>query len=110
MEASEGNHNAVLALDSFSYNVAQFIAKYMVSMGGVDIITFTAGIGEKDAKERQRICDYLTFLGAKLDEEANNTFVNSEGKISASDSSIEMFVIPTNEELLIARDVKSKMA
>ena len=109
-ESAEGNHNAILAIDNFSYNVAQFIVKYMVSMQGVDIITFTAGIGEKDAKERKRICDYLTFLGVKLDDEANNTFVNSEGKISASDSSIEMYSIPTNEELLIARDVKSKMA
>ena len=104
-EAAEGNHNALLAIDNFSYNVAQFIAKYMVSMGGVDIITFTAGIGEKDAKERKRICNYLAFLGIKIDEEANNTFVNSEGKISASDSSVEIFVVPTNEELLIARAV-----
>ena len=108
-EAAEGNKNALMALDAFAYNVAQFIAKYMVSMGGADIITFTAGIGEKDAKERKKICDYLAFLGVKLDEEANDTFVNCEGKISAADSSVGMFVIPTNEELLIARDVKAKM-
>lgn len=106
-EALEGNVNALMALDAFAYNVAQFIAKYMVSMGGVDIITFTAGIGEKDAKERKKICDYLTFLGVKLDEESNNTYVNCEGKISADDSQIELYVIPTNEELLIARDVKA---
>ena len=59
-EALEDNKNAIMALDAFAYNVAQFIVKYMVSMGGVDIITFTAGIGEKDAKERKKICDYLT--------------------------------------------------
>ena len=108
-EALEDNKNAIMALDAFAYNVAQFIVKYMVSMGGVDIITFTAGIGEKDAKERKKICDYLTFLGVKLNEEANNMYVNCEGKISASDSSIELYVVPTDEEMLIARDVKSKM-
>lgn len=108
-EALEDNKNAIMALDAFAYNVAQFIVKYMVSMGGVDIITFTAGIGEKDAKERKKICDYLAFLGVKLNEEANNMYVNCEGKISASDSSIELYVVPTDEEMLIARDVKIKM-
>ena len=107
-EAANGNKNALIAVDRFAYDVAQFIAKYMVSMGGVDIITFTAGIGEKDAKERKRICDYLEFLGVKLDIDKNNEFVNSEGKISSEDSKIEVYVIPTNEELLIARDVKEK--
>lgn len=108
-EGADGDRNALMALDNFAYNVAQFIAKYMVSMGGVDIITFTAGIGEKDDKERKKICDYLAFLGVKLNEKVNDTYVNCEGKISAEDSSIEIYVIPTNEELLIARDVKSKM-
>lgn len=108
-EALDGDKNALMALDRFAYDVAQFIAKYMVSMGGVDIITFTAGIGEKDAKERKKICNYLSFLGIKIDEEKNNTYVNCEGKISADDSKIELYVVPTNEELLIARAVKSKM-
>lgn len=108
-EALDGDRNALMALDRFAYNVAQYIAKYMVSMGGVDIITFTAGIGEKDAKERKKICDYLSFLGVELDENNNNTFVNCEGKISSDNSKIELYVIPTNEELLIARAVKSKM-
>ena len=108
-EAEDGDKNAILALERFAYDVAQFIVKYMVSMGGADIITFTAGIGEKDAKERKKICKYLEFLGVKLDEDKNNTYVNCEGKISADDSSIELYVVPTNEELLIARAVKSKM-
>ena len=108
-EAEDGDKNALLALERFAYDVAQYIAKYMVSMGGADIISFTAGIGEKDAKERKKICKYLEFLGVKLDEEKNNTYVNCEGKISAEDSSIELYVVPTNEELLIARAVKSKM-
>ena len=108
-EAAEGNINALMALDNFAYNVAQFVAKYAVSMGGVDIITFTAGVGEKDPAERKKICDYLEFLGVKLDVERNNTVVNCEGKISADDSEIELFVVPTNEELLIARDTKIKL-
>lgn len=108
-EAADGDKNSLIALERFAYDVAQYIAKYMVSMGGVDVITFTAGIGEKDAKERRKICKYLSFLGVELDEERNNTYVNCEGKISSDKSKIEIFVIPTNEELLIARDVKSKM-
>ena len=104
VEAATGNKNAIMAIDNYSYNVAQFIAKYMVSMGGCDIITFAAGIGEKDAKERKRICEYLEFLGVKIDDEANEAAVNGEGKISASDSKIGVYVVPTNEELLIARD------
>ncbi len=108
-EALEGNINALMALDSFAYNVAQFIAKYAVSMGGVDIITFTAGIGEKDAKERKKICDYLAFLGVELDEEKNNAYVNCEGKISADASKIQLYVVPTNEELLIARDTLAQL-
>ena len=108
-EAADGDKNAILALDRFAYNVAQYIAKYMVSMGGVDVISFTAGIGEKDAKERKKICDYLKFLGVELDEELNDTYVNCEGKISKEESSIKLYVVPTNEELLIARAVKSKM-
>lgn len=107
-EAADGDKNALIALDNFAYNVAQFIAKYMVSMGGVDIITFTAGIGEKDAKERKKICDYLECLGVKIDIDRNNAIVNCEGKISADDSKIELYVVPTNEELLIAKDTIDK--
>lgn len=106
-EALEGNRNALMALENFAYNVAQYIAKYAVSMGGVDIITFTAGIGEKAPKERKKICKYLEFLGATLDDNKNNIIVNKEGKISTNDSNIELYVIPTNEELLIARDTLS---
>ncbi len=102
-EAADGDKNAIMALDNFAYNVAQYIAKYMVSMGGVDIITFTAGVGEKDPKERKKICDYLQCFGIKIDENKNNTIVNCEGKISSDESSAQLYVIPTNEELLIAK-------
>ena len=101
--ASEGNEKAELALKAYDLNIAQYIAKYMVSMGGVDIITFTAGVGEKDPKERKKICDYLQCFGIKIDENKNNTIVNCEGKISSDESSAQLYVIPTNEELLIAR-------
>lgn len=103
-EAMDGDKNAIMALDNFAYNVAQYIAKYMVSMGGVDIITFTAGVGEKGPKERKKICEYLQCFGIKIDQDKNNTIVNCEGKISSDDSSTQLYVIPTNEELLIARD------
>ncbi len=102
-EAADGDKNAIMALDNFAYNVAQYIAKYMVSMGGVDIITFTAGVGEKDPKERKKICGYLQCFGIKIDENKNNTIVNCEGKISSDESSAQLYVIPTNEELLIAK-------
>ncbi len=103
-EAMDGDKNAIIALDNFCYNVAQYIAKYMVSMGGVDIITFTAGVGEKGPKERKKICEYLQCFGIKIDEEKNNAVVNCEGKISADNSTAILYVVPTNEELLIAKD------
>ena len=106
-EALEENKNAIMALNNFAYNVAQFIAKYAVSMGGIDIIAFTAGVGEKDPSERQKICSYLEFLGVKLDEKRNESVVNCEGKISTDDSKMQVYVVPTNEELLIARDTLS---
>ena len=106
-EAANGVKNALMAVDNYSYIIAQYIAKYMVSMGGVDIITFTAGIGEKDAKERARICEYLKCFGVVLDDKLNFETVNNEGKISAENSAIEVYVVPTNEELLIARATQS---
>ena len=108
-EALEENQNAIMALNNFAYNVAQFIAKYAVSMSGIDIITFTAGVGEKDPAEREKICSYLELLGVKLDKQRNNIVVNCEGKISTDDSKIQLFVVPTNEELLIARDTMDKI-
>ena len=101
-EAAEGNKNAIMAIENFTYLVAQYVAKYAVSMGGVDVITFTAGIGEKGNLPRRKICEYLKFLGVDLDLEKNETR-NEEKKISTDTSKIQVYVIPTNEELLIAR-------
>lgn len=103
-EYHEGNRKAIYAINNFAYNIAQYIAKYAVSMGGLDVITFTAGIGEKSSFARNKICEYLTFLGVELDKERNE-IKNEEVKISSDNSKIQLYAIPTNEELLIARDV-----
>ena len=104
-EAEAGNKRAQLAKESYCYNVAQYIAKYAVSLNGIDAIAFTAGIGENQINIRKRICEYLEWLGVKIDDEANNTR-GEEKEISTSDSKVKVWVVPTNEELVIARDTK----
>lgn len=101
--ADEGNHLAQVALDAFSYRVAKYIGAYTAAMNGVDAIAFTAGVGENDGKVRAQIMEYLGFLGVKVDEENNKTR-GKEIVISADDSKVKVMVIPTNEELMIARD------
>ncbi|MGI6106602.1 MAG: acetate kinase [Lachnospiraceae bacterium] len=101
--AKEGNHMAQVALDAFRYRVAKYIGAYAAAMNGVDAISFTAGVGENDAETRAEIVNnYLGYLGAKLDPELNKT--RSEQEISAADSKVRLFVIPTNEELAICRE------
>ena len=104
-EAADGDKNAQMALENFAYNVAQFVAKYAVSMGGIDVLTFTAGVGEKGPESRKKICDYLKFLGVEIDDEKNK-IRNQEVEISADTSKVKIHVVPTNEELLIARRAK----
>lgn len=104
-EAADGDKNAQMALENFAYNVAQFVAKYAVSMGGIDVLTFTAGVGEKGPESRKKICDYLKFLGVEIDDEKNK-IRNQEVEISADTSKVKIHVVPTNEELLIARRTK----
>ena len=101
--ANNGSERAILALKAYDLNIAQFIAKYMVSMGGVDNIVFTAGVGENQFNRRSGICKNLEFLGVKLDEDKNHVR-GEEIEISAPDSKIKVWVIPTNEELVIARE------
>ena len=98
----EGNKQADLALEHYKYKIAQFIAKYAVSMQGIDVITFTAGVGENQKRIRAGIIKYLEFMGIKLDSKRNET--REEALISSDDSTIPVWVIPTNEELVIARD------
>lgn len=101
--AAKGNERAQLALDMFCYQVKRYIGAYAAAMGGVDAIVFTAGVGENDIHTRQQVCAGLEFLGVKLDADRNNV----RGKvteISAADSKVKVFLIPTNEELAIAQD------
>lgn len=98
-----GNHLAEVAMDAFVYRVAKYIGAYTAAMNGVDAICFTAGVGENDVTTRKAICEYLGYLGVELDEEANNT--HGERKvISTKDSKVKLLLIPTNEELAIARE------
>ena len=101
--AAEGNERARLALDMFNYAVRKYIGAYAAAMGGLDGIVFTAGIGENSPEVRANILKGLEFLGVKLDAEANKCRGKLQ-KISAEDSKVQVYVIPTNEELVIARD------
>lgn len=103
--AMETDKKARLAQDMFCYRVAQFIGSYAASMNGVDTIVFTAGVGERGIMQRTEIAKYLGFLGAYMNEEANKACFAKEGIISTKDSKVQMLVIPTNEELVIAREV-----
>ncbi len=100
--AKNGNERAALALDKFAYEVKKYIGAYAAAMGGVDAIVFTAGIGENDSETRMRIASGLEYMGVKMDAERNAKRGTME--ISAEDSKVKVFVIPTNEELMIASD------
>ena len=101
--AADGNHRAQLALDMFNYRVKKYIGAYTAAMNGVDAVVFTAGIGENGIEIREDICEDLDYLGIKIDSEKNK--VRGElTDISAEDSDVKVYLIPTNEELVIARD------
>ena len=104
-EAAKGNKRAELAISAYAYKVAQYIAQYIVSLGGLDTIVFTAGIGENQYNARRRICENLKCFGVEIDEAKNHEF-RDEGRISSPNSKVEVWVVPTNEELMIARDTK----
>ena len=103
--AEEGNDRAQLALDMFHYWVAKVAGSYVAAMNGVDAILFTAGVGENGCDSREAICEYFTYLGFELDKEANSKR-GQDIMISTPDSKVKVFVIPTNEELVIARDTR----
>ncbi len=101
--AAAGNKRAQLALDAFNYRVIKYIGAYAAAMNGVDAIAFTAGIGENNIQMREEVCASLEFMGVKLDKEKNN--VRGEEKIiSTEDSKVKVLLVPTNEELAIARE------
>lgn len=99
----EGNEQAKIAFDVFVYRVAKYIGGFVASLNGVDAIAFTAGVGENDPKVRYDVCQYLGYLGITIDEEANKV-KGKETMISTPDSKVKVAVIPTNEELAIARE------
>ena len=100
---ADGNHLAEVALDAFIYRVTKYIGAYAAAMNGVDAIAFTAGVGENDKTGRKNICSSLAFMGVEIDDEANNVR-GEERVISSPNSKVKVMLIPTNEELAIARE------
>ena len=101
--AKNGNERAQLALRMYNYRIKKYIGSYAAAMGGVDVIVWTAGVGENQISTRMEACSGLEFLGVKMDEEANNCR-GEEKLISAPDSKVQVWVVPTDEEIVIARD------
>ncbi len=102
-QAAAGDKRSILALESRAYIIAQYIAKLMVTLQGIDYLTFSGGIGENGFEERERIINYLGFLGIKIDPEKNK-IRGKEAMISADDSKVKIYIVPTNEEIVIAND------
>ncbi len=103
--AKSGNERAILAQDMFRYQIFKVVASYIAVLGACDAIVFTGGIGENRVNHRKAICDSLSFMGVKMNDSLNEQTVNgSTAEISEENSSIKIFVIPTNEEIVIARD------
>ena len=100
---AEGDKKAKIALEVFAYRVAKYIGAYAAAMNGVDDIVFTAGIGENVSYVREQVCSYLGYLGVELDPDANEKFRGEQGEITKPGCKVRVFVIPTNEELAIAR-------
>ena len=103
-EANAGGRHAKLALKIFHNTVASYVTKCIVAMGGIDVLTFTAGVGEKGQDSREAICENLKIFGVELDKEKNQETKGSEAKISSENSKVLVYVIPTNEELMIAKE------
>ncbi len=102
-KSNEGDENAKLAIENFTYTIASYIAKYAVAMNGFDYLVFTGGIGENQINIRKNICERLAFMGIDVDVEKNN--IRSEEKLVSKDNSkVKIYVIPTNEELMIAKE------
>ena len=97
------NERAAIAIEKFKYEIASFVAKYAVAMNGVDYIIFTGGVGENQINIRRGICEKLEFMGVKVDVAANN-MRGEEKEISTPDSKVKVYVVPTNEELMIAKE------
>lgn len=101
---AEGEPNATLAFEMYEYRLRKYIGSYAAAMNGVDVIVFTAGVGENSAIVREKVCENLTYLGVEIDKELNNIRSGDPRRISTPNSKVEVLVVPTNEELVIARD------
>lgn len=108
--ANEGNERAVLALKMYAYRVKKYIGSYAAAMGGVDAVVFTAGVGENQTGLRADICRGLEFLGIEIDEAVNATVRGREAVISSPSSRVKVVVVPTDEEIVIARDTQALVA
>ena len=104
--AQEGNKRAKLALEMYDYRIKKYIGAYAAALGGVDAIVFTAGVGENQTGTREQACAGLEFLGIKIDKAKNATIHGEEAIISTPDSKVKVVVVPTDEEIVIARDTK----
>ena len=104
--AAHGDHKAQLAGEMLRYEIKKYIGSYAAIMNGLDAVLFTGGIGENSDALRADVCNNMEVLGIKLDEKANTGLRGKLAKISAPDSKVQVWVVPTNEELLIARDTK----
>ena len=104
--ASEGNERAQLALKMYDYRIKKYIGAYAAALGGVDAIVFTAGVGENQTGTREKACEGLEFLGIKIDVAKNATIRGEEAIISTPESKVKVVVVPTDEEIVIARDTK----
>lgn len=104
--AKEGNERAQLALKMYDYRIKKYIGAYAAALGGVDVVVFTAGVGENQTGTRAQACKGLEFMGIKIDEAKNATIHGEEAIISTPDSKVKVVVVPTDEEIVIARDTK----
>ena len=105
--AKEGDERAKLIESMLCHQLTKYVGGFAAAMGGIDAIVFTGGIGENNPQYRDRVCDKLAFMGVKIDYDVNNKLKRGlEGEISTPDSSVKVFVVCTNEELMIAKDTK----
>lgn len=103
----KGDERAKLALDMYIYRIIKYVGAFAAVLNGVDVIVFTGGVGENQQVLRKRVCDHLTYMGVKIDDEVNSSSRGEEKLISAPDSAVKVVVIPTDEELMIARDTEA---
>jgi acetate kinase len=108
--AEEGNERAILTSDILQYQIKRYIGAYAAIMNGIDAVLFTGGIGENSWEVREAVCEDMDYFGIKIDKELNRSTRGKLIKLSTPDSKVEVWVVPTNEELLIARDTLAVIA